>query len=145
MKKVLLIAFAVIVVLGLLFMAIKGCTKSKGPGVSNTARVERSDIAKTVIATGKVEPLYKAEIKSKIGGVVKRFFVEEGDRVAAGQKLVEVLPGTTPVEMVQTRSMVKIAAYEKQVAERSYHRQKELLSKNLLSLDEFDKTEVVLS
>lgn len=142
MKKVLLIAFAVIVVLGLLFIAIKGCTKSKGPGISNTARVERSDIAKTVIATGKVEPLYKAEIKSKIGGVVKRFFVEEGDRVAAGQKLVEVLPGTTPVEMVQTRSMVKIAAYEKQMAERSYHRQKELSSKNLLSPDEFDKTEV---
>jgi len=116
--------------------------KDDNQGAANTAKVERGSISKTVVATGKIEPLYKAEIKSKIGGLVKQFFVEEGDQVRAGQKLVEVIPGTTPVEMVQARSEVKIAGHEKEVAENRYKRQKELLQKNLISPTEFDQASV---
>jgi HlyD family secretion protein len=142
MKKIILIVISVIVVLGLIFVAIKGCQKKGGDGPANTATVELGDIARTVVATGKIEPLYKAEVKSKIGGLVKQFFVEEGDRVRLGQKLVEVIPGTTPVEMVSARSEVKIAAYQKETAEKKYLRKKDLLSKNLLSPDEFDQATV---
>ena len=112
MKKVIIIIIVVIVISALIFISIKGCLKDDVNDLSNTAKVEIGNIARTVVATGKIEPLYKAEVKSKIGGLVKQFFVEEGDRVVFGQKLVEVIPGTTPVEMVQARSSVKIAAYE---------------------------------
>jgi HlyD family secretion protein len=142
MKKVILIIVAIIIISILIFIAIKGSLKKDSAGSSNTAGIERGDIAKTVVATGKIEPLYKAEIKSKIGGLVKQFFVEEGDRVVLGQKLVEVIPGTTPLEMVRARSEVKIAAYELEVAARRYSRDKELLQKKLISPDDFDKTAV---
>lgn len=141
MKKIIIIV-VVIVVVALIFVAIKGSMKDDNQGAANTAKVERGSISKTVVATGKIEPLYKAEIKSKIGGLVKQFFVEEGDQVRAGQKLVEVIPGTTPVEMVQARSEVKIAGHEKEVAENRYKRQKELLQKNLISPTEFDQASV---
>jgi len=142
MKKIVWIAVAAIIVLVLIFVAIKGSMKGNGPGPSNTATVEKGNISRTVVATGKIEPLYKAEIKSKIGGLVKQFFVEEGERVALGQKLVEVIPGTTPIEMVQARSGVKSAAYQKEVAENRYLRNKDLLDKNLISPDDFDKAAV---
>jgi len=142
MKKALLISIIVIVVLGLVFISVKGGLKENGNGSSNTAKVEEGNIARTVVATGKIEALYKAEIKSKIGGLVKQFFVEEGDFVRVGQKLVEVIPGTTPVEMVQARSGVKIAAYEKDVAEKRYRREKELLDNKMISPNEFDKAAV---
>jgi HlyD family secretion protein len=142
MKKIILYIIIFIVVAGLIFIAIKGCPKKGDSGLGNTAVIEKGNVAQTVIATGKIEPLYKAEVKSKIGGLVKQFFVEEGDVVRIGQKLVEVIPGTTPIEMVSARSGVKIAAYEKDVAEKRYARQQDLLEKNLISPDEFDKVAV---
>jgi len=141
MKKFIFILFGVIVVIGLIFLAIKGCQKDSDVTSENTAKVERGSISRTVVATGKIESLYKAEIKSKIGGLVKQFYVEEGDRVTAGQKLVEIQPGVTPVEMVQARTEVKAAAYDKEVTEKQYLRSKGLIEKNMISPEEYDQAE----
>jgi HlyD family secretion protein len=139
MKKAIIIIVIVIVVVGLSFVAVKGCRTSNKNQIENTAKVERGNISKNVVATGKIEPLYKAEIKSKIGGLINQFYVEEGDLVTAGQKLVEVIPGATPVEMVQARTEVKAAAYDKLVAERQYLRNKELKEQKLISPEVYDQ------
>jgi len=141
MKKFIFILFGVIVVIGLIFLAIKGCQKDSDVTSENTAKVERGSISRIVVATGKIESLYNAEIKSKIGGLVKQFYVEEGDRVTAGQKLVEIQPGVTPVEMVQARTEVKAAAYDKEVTEKQYLRSKGLIEKNMISPEEYDQAE----
>jgi len=140
MKKIIIIGVAVIIVLTLIFIAMKGCQQNGSTLSANTAKVEKGNIAKTVVATGEIEPLYKAEVKSKLGGLVKQFYVEEGDRVVLGQKLVEVIPGTTPVEMVQARTQAKIAAQEKSMEEKRFQRNKELFAKQLISPDDYDKT-----
>src|SRR5215475_10267268 len=57
---------------------------------SKLADVERGDLARVVVATGKIQPLSKAEIKSKASGIVKQIFVDYGDRVKAGQVLAEL-------------------------------------------------------
>ncbi len=139
MKKVILIIVICVVVVALLFLAIKSCQNRGGTQTLNTAKVEKGNISKTVVATGKIEPLYKAEIKSKIGGLIKQFYVEEGDRVRAGQKLVEVIPGATPVELVQARTEVKAAAYDKIVSEKQYKRSKELVEQKMISPEEYDR------
>lgn len=140
MKKIIILAVIVVIVLALIFIGMRGCQRNGGTVSNNTAKVEKGNIAKTVVATGEIEPLYKAEVKSKIGGLVKQFYVAEGDRVEAGQKLVEVIPGTTPVEMVQARTQAKIAAQEKNMEERRFQRNKELFEQKLLSPDDFDRT-----
>ena len=139
MKKVILIIVIVVVVFVFGFLAIKGCQTQGGDQPLNTAAVEKGNISKTVVATGKIEPLYKAEIKSKIGGLIKQFYVEEGDRVTVGQKLVEIIPGATPVEMVRARTEVKAAAYDKIVAEKTHLRSKELNEQKMISPEEYDK------
>ena len=53
-------------------------------------KVERGDIARSVVATGKVEPRAKVEIKSKASGLVEKILVDYGDRVKTGQVLVEL-------------------------------------------------------
>ena len=139
MKKAIIIIVIVVVVLVLSFVAIRGCRTGGDSQIENTATVERGNISKTVVATGKIEPLYKAEIKSKIGGLINQFYVEEGDRVTVGQKLVEIIPGATPVEMVQARTEVKAAAYDKIVAEKQYLRTKELKEQKLISSEKYDR------
>ncbi len=57
---------------------------------SKLAKAERGDLAKSVVATGKIEPITKVEIKSKASGIVKKLYVEAGDRVKLGQVLAEL-------------------------------------------------------
>jgi HlyD family secretion protein len=57
---------------------------------SKLAKVERGDLARSVVATGKIEPLSKVEVKSKASGIVKQVLVHYGDRVKTGEVLVEL-------------------------------------------------------
>jgi HlyD family secretion protein len=57
---------------------------------SKLAAAEKGDIARSVVATGKIEPLSKVEVKSKASGIVNRILVEAGDRVRKGQVLLEL-------------------------------------------------------
>lgn len=57
---------------------------------SKLALVVRGDVARSVVATGKVEPRTKAEVKSKASGIVKQVLVEYGTFVKKGQPLVEL-------------------------------------------------------
>ena len=66
MKKVILIIVIVVVVCVFGFLAIKGCQTQDGNQPLNTATVERGNISKTVVATGKIEPLYKAGSNLKL-------------------------------------------------------------------------------
>ncbi|MBZ5540204.1 MAG: efflux RND transporter periplasmic adaptor subunit [Acidobacteriia bacterium] len=77
---------------------------------SKLAAVERGDLARVVVATGKIQPLAKVEIKSKASGIVKRLYVDYGDRVKAGQVLAEL-------DKVQLEANVREAQANLQVAQ----------------------------
>jgi len=51
---------------------------------------ERGDIARSVVARGKIEPLSKVEVKSKANGIVQELLVDVGDTVKEGQILAEL-------------------------------------------------------
>jgi HlyD family secretion protein len=70
------------------FMAARNGGKPIDP--SRLATVEKGDLARSVVATGKVQPLTKVEIKSKASGIVKKLYVDYGDRVKEGQLLGEL-------------------------------------------------------
>ncbi|MCK6500147.1 MAG: biotin/lipoyl-binding protein, partial [Nitrospira sp.] len=53
-------------------------------------RVERGDIARSVVAVGQVEPLSKVEVKSKANGIIQALLVDVGDAVEEGQVLAEL-------------------------------------------------------
>jgi len=57
---------------------------------SRVVKVERGDLARSVVATGKIEPIAKVEIKSKANGIIKDLKVDIGDSVREGQVLAEL-------------------------------------------------------
>src|SRR5262245_379055 len=57
---------------------------------SKLATVARGDLARSVVATGKIQPLAKVEVKSKASGIVKQLMVHYGDHVKQGQVLAEL-------------------------------------------------------
>ena len=80
-------AVVLLVIVGGVIAATSGGTKIDP---SKLAKVEKGDLAKSVVATGKIEPITKVEVKSKASGIVKKLFVEYGDRVKKGQVLAEL-------------------------------------------------------
>jgi HlyD family secretion protein len=91
-KKKRWIVVAVVAVVLLLVVGGLMAAKSGGTKIDPTklAKVEKGDLAKSVVATGKIEPITKVEIKSKASGIVKKLYVDDGDRVKAGQVLAEL-------------------------------------------------------
>ena len=57
---------------------------------SRLATIERGDVARSVVATGKIQPLTQVEIKSKASGIVEKLLVHYGDTVKEGQILAEL-------------------------------------------------------
>jgi HlyD family secretion protein len=80
-------AVVVVLVVAGALIAASGGTKIDP---SKLAKVEKGDLAKSVVATGKIEPITKVEIKSKASGIVKKLYVDYGDKVKKGQVLAEL-------------------------------------------------------
>jgi len=57
---------------------------------SRLAVAERGDLARSVVAIGRIEPIAKVDIKSKANGIIKEIKVAVGDVVQPGQILVEL-------------------------------------------------------
>src|SRR5574337_602792 len=90
---------------------------------SKLASVERGDLARVVVATGKIQPLSKAEIKSKASGIVKKIYVDYGDRVKAGQILAEL-------DKIQLEAAVREASANLQAAEAARDSARATLARN---------------
>jgi HlyD family secretion protein len=52
--------------------------------------VKRGDVARSVVATGQIQPITKVEVKSKASGIVEKLFVDINDHVHKGQNLAEL-------------------------------------------------------
>jgi HlyD family secretion protein len=57
---------------------------------SRLATVERGPMTRSVVATGKIEPITKVEIKSKANGIIERLAADVDQRVDVGQVLAEL-------------------------------------------------------
>ena len=89
---------------------------------SKLAAVERGDVARSVVATGKIEPLAKVEVKSKASGLVKRIYVDYGDRVKTGQVLVELDKEQLQSSVEGARANLLAAQAGAQSAQATYER-----------------------
>ena len=77
---------------------------------SKLAKVEKGDLAKSVVATGKIEPITKVEIKSKASGIVKKLYVDYGDKVKKGQILAELDKEEIYARVEQARAQLEASS-----------------------------------
>jgi HlyD family secretion protein len=91
---------------------------------SKLGKVERGDLAKSVVATGKVTPITKVEVKSKASGIVKKLLVEAGDRVKKGQLLAQLDKEEITAQVAQSEAELQAAEASLKGAEADYERAK---------------------
>ncbi|HET7208204.1 MAG TPA: efflux RND transporter periplasmic adaptor subunit [Terriglobales bacterium] len=121
-KRIIYASIAVVlllVIVGGLIAATSGGTKIDQ---SKLAKVERGDLAKSVVATGKVTPITKVEIKSKASGIVKKLLVDAGDRVKKGQLLAQLDKDEIEAQVAQSRAALEAAQASLSSAQADYER-----------------------
>jgi len=96
---------AVLVVLVAIVAVARGSGSKIDPG--KLAKAARGDIAKSVVATGKIQPITKVELKSKASGIVEKLFVDINQIVHKGQVLAQ---------LDQQEILAQVAAQKAQLA-----------------------------
>ena len=87
-------------------------------------RVERMDLARSVVATGKIEPTTKVEIKSKASGIILKLPVNVGDRVRQGQVICELDQNDLLPRLRQVQAALGVAEATLKSARADYARTK---------------------
>lgn len=117
-RKWSIVAAAIVVVLigGIWgFTSLNGATPDIDAG--RLATVERGTMVRSVVATGKVEPITKVEIKSKANGIIERLNVDVDEVVRAGDILVELDKENLRAQVRETRANLLAARAALKAAE----------------------------
>jgi HlyD family secretion protein len=73
------------------FLVVTGVFRAAKPiPPEKIVAAERGDVARSVVARGKIEPLSRVGIKSKANGIIKALLVDAGEPVTQGQILAEL-------------------------------------------------------
>ncbi len=116
---------ALVVILGGAFFGVKAALKPNNQiDPSKLATVEKGDIARSVVATGKIEPLAKVEVKSKASGLVKQVFVHYSDWVKKGQVLVELDKEELQAQVRESRAALMASQAAEDSASATYEKNK---------------------
>jgi len=116
-----IIVAAVLIGAGVLYAFTRGGTKIDP---SKLAKVEKGDLAKSVVATGKVEPITKVDVKSKASGIVKKLLIDAGDRVKKGQLLAQLDKEEIQAQVEQSRAALAASEANLKSSEADYERAK---------------------
>jgi HlyD family secretion protein len=135
-----------------------GCSGGRTGKVDfNTVRIGRGPIERRVIATGRIEPYSKVEIRSKVDGIIKTIAVDEGDRVSQGQAIIEldrdilvsrVNEARAALERVQARyeqARIEASTVELESAQMKCDRMQKLFAKGLAPEERLEDAETALA
>ncbi len=149
---------ALVIIFVLLGASCFGCGRAKAGEVEfETVRISRGDIERRVIATGRIEPFSKVEIRSKVGGIIQTITVDEGDRVRRGQTIIEldkdilasrVNEASAALKKVSARyeqAQIEASTVQLESARKKYGRMQRLFDQGLATQQQMEDAETALT
>jgi len=106
---------------------------------------QKQDVARTTVLTGKIVPRNEVNIKPQINGIIAEIFKEAGQTVQQGEVIARltVIPDMNSLSAAQSR--VRLSEINLKQAQTNFDREKALFEKDLISAEEYEKTEQALS
>lgn len=135
-KYILMALVAVIFIGTFVFLYIKSQPQ---PEVYDEFTLQRMDIRKTTVVTGKIEPRNEVNVKPQISGIITEILKEAGETVQEGEVIakVKVIPDMGSLSAAHSR--LRLAEINRKQAQTDYDREKTLFDKGLVAADEYDK------
>nr|WP_129793228.1 efflux RND transporter periplasmic adaptor subunit [Sphingosinicella sp. CPCC 101087] len=102
-----------------LLLLLSRCFAGEAEGGYATQKARRGDLTVTVSATGNLQPTNQVEVGSEQSGLVTQVFVDNNDRVTAGQPLARLDTSRLQDTIVQARAGLASAQAQVATAEAS--------------------------
>ena len=144
-KKYLKIALLVVVAALFIWTFVFLYQKSRPKVVVyETVIPEVTDLEKTTVATGKVEPRDEVLIKPQISGIVSEVYKEAGQTIKKNEVIakVKVIPELGTLNSAESR--VRLAGINATQAETDFARTQKLYKDKFISAEEYEKGEVAV-
>jgi len=110
---------------GVAFFSLRGIGRTPAKiDPEKLAAVERIDLVRSVVATGKIQPVTQVEIKSKASGIILKLPVNVGDTVKAGQVICELDQNDLQPKLRQAQAALSMAQAALKSAQADYARNK---------------------
>ena len=141
-SKLIIAVFIAIVFIGTFVFLYK--KSQPQPVVYNEFTPSVTDINKTTVITGKIEPRDEVSVKPQISGIITHLYKEAGDKVQEGEVIakVKVIPDMGQLSSAEAR--VRLAGINLKQAKVDFKREKALYDQKLVSDEEFDKIKQTL-
>ena len=140
-----LAVLVVLVMLGLLKLA------SPKPPQYLSAKVERSDLENTVLATGTLQAFQQVDVGAQVSGQLKSLKVKLGDKVTKGQWLAQIDPVLAQNSLRQAeaeeqnlQAQKRSTAAQLKQAELAFARQRQMLPDDATSRQDFESAQATL-
>lgn len=124
-KRFIWIILFVLIAAGVAVVSVK--TLSSKPTKiepEKLAKVERVDLARSVVATGKIQPVTQVEIKSKASGIIQKLPVNVGDIVHKGEVICELDQNDLLPALKQQEAALHVSEANVKAAQADYERYK---------------------
>jgi len=116
-KRLIFVLSSVAVIILIVIGAVAATRGGTRIDPSKLGKVERGDLAKNVVATGKIQAITQVDVKSKASGIVKKLLVDYGQPVKQGQVLVELDKEEIQARVNQQRASLEAAEAAAHAAE----------------------------
>src|SRR5215469_2586098 len=124
-RRFIWIAVVLIMLGGAAMVSVKALSsKPEKIDPEKIAKVERIDLARSVVATGKIQPVTQVEIKSKASGIIQKLPVNVGDFVRKGQVICELDQNDLLPALKQQEAALHVAEANLKTAQADYERYK---------------------
>ena len=137
-KKIILIAVAVVVVVGAGIWFFAG-SPAKHKVTYATTTVSKGDISNSVTATGTIEPVTEVEVGTQVSGIIDKIYVDYNSVVTKGQLIAEMDRVTLQSELASQKATYDGAKAEYEYQEKNFQRSKGLHEKSLISDTDYEQ------
>ena len=138
-KKIILIAVAVVVVVGAGIWFFAG-SPAKHKVTYATTTVSKGDISNSVTATGTIEPVTEVEVGTQVSGIIDKIHVDYNSVVTKGQLIAEMDRVTLQSELASQRAAYNGAKAEYEYQKKLYERNKTLNEKQLIAATDYEQS-----
>lgn len=167
LSRIITITVVVVILSGVFYVFSSLFSEKTVIAQEKIATVTRGDLLRSVVATGRIEPVSKIDIKAKASGIIQYMYVDDGSKVTRGQILLELdreqleasrreaeanlMARKAMLEKARTELKSAALSYERAVEEakrqdlefarREYERMRSLHQDNLISKSQLDEAE----
>ena len=143
-KKVIIVAIVGVVALVAWYLMKPKGQESFSAKDFEMATVEKGNVAHSVTASGKIQPINKVSVGTQVSGIIEEVLVDYNDEVHEDQVLARLDTSVLQENLNDAKARLDLAVAKKKISELNHDRLSKLYKEKLISKANLEEAEIDL-